>query len=188
MDKTQYLAQLGQLLKSLPPDEIKDALDYYDGYISDSGNEADTIAKLGAPREVAAQILVNYVTLQNNAEVPRGKGTGAKVIWATLMVLASSVALPLAVAAVLLIISLFVVILCIGISGVAAIFAGVVGFMTVPFVMFEHFGYTMYSAGMGFTGVGFGLILIEATRVLWRSGAGGLLKIMSGISGKVGKK
>ncbi len=187
MNKTEYLEKLGQRLKSLPPGEVRDALDYYDGYISDSGDENAAIAQLGAPDTVAAQILSNYVTWRNSEEMPRGKGLGVKSVWGIILVLLSPVALPLAAAAVVLALAVFVCIFMLGVSGGMSIVAGIVGLAAVPFVFFQHFGYTLALIGAGLLAIGLGLVLLETTKALWRAGVNGLVKISGSLNRKRGK-
>lgn len=59
MTRTEYLKSLEQLLASLPETERRDALDYYEEYFdaAGAGREAETIAELGTPEEVAQKIL-----------------------------------------------------------------------------------------------------------------------------------
>ena len=59
MTRTEFLAALEQLLASLPEDERKDALAYYEDYLDAAGpdNQAQAIAELGTPEEVARKIL-----------------------------------------------------------------------------------------------------------------------------------
>ena len=59
MTRTAFLAALEQLLAPLPEAERKDALSYYEEYLDAAGpeKEAQTIAELGTPEEVAHKIL-----------------------------------------------------------------------------------------------------------------------------------
>lgn len=59
MTKYEYLARLEQLLADLPPQQRRDALDYYAEYFDAAGNdhEAETAEKLGGPESVARDIL-----------------------------------------------------------------------------------------------------------------------------------
>lgn len=59
MTRTAFLAALEQLLAPLPEAERKDALSYYEDYLDAAGpeKEAQTIAELGSPEEVARKIL-----------------------------------------------------------------------------------------------------------------------------------
>ncbi len=58
MNREEFLKELERLLADIPEDERKDALDYYYDYLdSDSGeDEADKIAALGTPEELAGKI------------------------------------------------------------------------------------------------------------------------------------
>ena len=59
MTRTAFLAALEQLLAPLPEAERKDALSYYEDYLDAAGpeNEAQAMAELGTPEEVAHKIL-----------------------------------------------------------------------------------------------------------------------------------
>lgn len=61
MTRTDYMKSLERLLAALSETERRDALDYYEEYFNDAGadHEADTIAELGSPEEVAQKILEN---------------------------------------------------------------------------------------------------------------------------------
>lgn len=59
MTKTEFMALLSEQLAALPDVERKDALEYYEEYFDAAGpdREAQTIAELGSPEEVARKIL-----------------------------------------------------------------------------------------------------------------------------------
>ena len=59
MTRTAFLVALEQLLAPLPETERKDALSYYEDYLDAAGpeKEAQAIAELGSPEEVARKIL-----------------------------------------------------------------------------------------------------------------------------------
>ena len=59
MTRHEFLAALEQCLSSLPAEERRDALRYYEDYLDAAGpeNEARAIAELGTPEEVARTIL-----------------------------------------------------------------------------------------------------------------------------------
>lgn len=62
MNRSEYMAALRRALSVLPEEERASALRYYEEYFDDAGpeNEAKVIADLGAPEQVAAQILADY--------------------------------------------------------------------------------------------------------------------------------
>lgn len=59
MTKYEYIAKLEKLLADMPPQERRDALEYYAEYFDAAGpdHEAETAEKLGDPETVASQIL-----------------------------------------------------------------------------------------------------------------------------------
>ena len=59
MTKYEYLAKLEQLLSSLPEQERRDAMNYYEEYFVSAGpeKEAEAIRELGTPEEAARKIL-----------------------------------------------------------------------------------------------------------------------------------
>lgn len=69
MTRYEFLAALEQCLSSLPAEERKDALRYYEDYLDAAGpeNEARAIAELGTPEEVARKILDEQTPADNSA-------------------------------------------------------------------------------------------------------------------------
>ena len=69
MTRTAFLAALEQLLAPLPEAERKDALSYYEDYLDAAGpeKEAQAIAELGTPEEVAHKILEEQAPVDSSA-------------------------------------------------------------------------------------------------------------------------
>ncbi|MCL2665541.1 MAG: DUF1700 domain-containing protein [Defluviitaleaceae bacterium] len=184
MTKEKYLDQLKQRLHGLPDTEINDALDYYDGYISDAeGGEEEAVAALGSPGEAAAHILANYVTSGRRS---KSKAKNLKAVWSVILaVFAIPVGLPVAAAvavvAVALLISLFAVIISFWAGGAAAVFAGVVYALMSVVVMTKDAAYALLIAGMGFAGAGIGILMFLAANAMFGRG----LKVISKFVGKV---
>lgn len=59
MNRERFMKELEQLLKSLPEDERREAVQFYNDYFDDAGpdNEARVIKELGSPSQVARTIL-----------------------------------------------------------------------------------------------------------------------------------
>ena len=72
MTRTAFLAALEQLLAPLPEAERKDALSYYEDYLDAAGpeKEAQAIAELGTPEEVAHKILEEQAPADPSAGIP----------------------------------------------------------------------------------------------------------------------
>ncbi len=67
MNREEFLSQLERLLYDIPAQEREEALEYYNGYFDDAGEEkeAEVIQELGSPGKVAAIIKAD---LSENAE------------------------------------------------------------------------------------------------------------------------
>lgn len=184
MTKSDYLEQLSHKLRVLPESERRDAVEYYDGYISDADDEAAAISSLGTPGEVAANILANYVT-GNTAENSPTEVTlsgppaktpwyaGIKTTWVVILALfAVPIGVPLAIAvaavAFALVITLGSLILAFAFTGVAFVIAGIFGFLTLPFIVFQDFGFAILSAGSWLLLLGFGILFIRLTALCMR--------------------
>jgi len=63
LTKAEFLSQLESRLTALPANERKNALDYYDSYLSNAEDPdalSQKIANLGTPGDVAAEIFASY--------------------------------------------------------------------------------------------------------------------------------
>lgn len=63
MTKEEYLLQLGKYLKHLPKEDYASAIEYFEEYFSESGDEnvSAVIQELGSPKEAATELLKNLV-------------------------------------------------------------------------------------------------------------------------------
>ena len=161
MTKHEFLSQLSHKLRALPESEKRDALEYYDGYISDADNEAAAIAELGRPGEVAAIILSNYVS--RPADRRPGK-TGIRTAYlAILAVFALPVGVPLAAAAFSIIVALAAVVFSVVVTGVALLAAGIAVLITSPFAMMYDFWLGMFIGGLGLVSLGIGILIFKGS-------------------------
>lgn len=163
MDKIDFLYELQQKLQGLPEDDISRSMDYYNEMIDDRMEEGMTeqeaVADLGNTDDIAEQILL---------ETPLAKLVKAKVkprrtlrAWEiVLLILGSPIWLSLIVAAVAVVVSVYVSlwagVIALHASGIAigatAVAAGVVGivcvlFGQIPFGMFM-LGASLVCAGL----------------------------------------
>ena len=172
--KTAYLAELQNKLKGMPDSEIIAATAYYDEYLTDAGpaNEAAAIAELGSPAEVAAGIMGDYVYADTTGESASTR-KGLNAIWIVVIgILASPIALPLAIALIAVIFSLLIsvlsVILSLFVAAGALLFAGV-AYLAVGFItLFTSFATGITTMGIGLmaiaVGAALGIGLIWATK------------------------
>ncbi|MCL2364405.1 MAG: DUF1700 domain-containing protein [Defluviitaleaceae bacterium] len=187
MTKSDFLAQLAHKLRVLPEAERRDALDYYEGYISDADSEEAALAQLGTPGEVAAMILAEYMakdpvpqatagpyptTAGHYYPPPRRSGMrNALVIIAALFAvpIGLPIAIGVAMAAFGLFISLVMVVFSLGLGGAIGIIGGIISLITVPFVLFSDSGFALMQAGMGLAAIGMGILMLGAA---WKAASG----------------
>ncbi|MCL2361299.1 MAG: DUF4097 family beta strand repeat-containing protein [Defluviitaleaceae bacterium] len=175
MTKNEFLSELSHKLRALPESEQRDALEYYEGYISDAHDEADAIAKLGSPGEVVATILSNYVSQRPNTYEPAGSHSprerrgGLKTAHiALLAIFAVPVGIPLAATAFGLIVGLFAIIFSVVVTGIALLIAGVMTLISAPAAFFNDFWFGVFSAGIGFAALGLGILFFKGSVMLLR--------------------
>jgi uncharacterized membrane protein len=175
MTKAEYLSQLEQKLRGLPQNEINDALEYYDGYLSDAQEfDQGAVDNLGSPAEAAAQILADYV-VKNPRPVSRKNGIGT--MWSILFaVWAMPIGLPIAIAVVAVAFALLIVMLTLivsfGAAGAALIAASIVYLLTVPFIAASHFASALLFMGMALFAAGVGIWFLKAASVISNVGFG----------------
>ncbi|MCL2839974.1 MAG: DUF1700 domain-containing protein [Defluviitaleaceae bacterium] len=179
MTKIEFLTQLENRLKVLPVNERQDALDYYEGYISDAENETAAIAQLGTPGEVAANILANYVSKTPSHGYSRtvrkeGAGGAKTAVMVILALFAIPIGLPLAIALAAVAFSLFIallsVVFAVGVTGVALVVSGIIAIVTFPIFLVQDFSSALVVGGTGLIGLGLGIWFIRLTTTLTRWG------------------
>jgi len=185
MNRHEFISELKGKLRKLPYDEITEAIDYYEGYFDDAGeeNEQATLEELGSPSAIAAQIIANFAVKEASAEKPRNKSWQST--WLVILALfASPIALPLILAAgavaLALIISLSAVLLSFIASGVAIVVAGLASVIAGILVIAQSFPTTLLCLGVGLLLLGVGAAIAMATTLLSKKCYGWLTKRIGG--------
>ncbi len=119
MTKKQFCDELRRALRGLSDEEIQSSLDYYEEIIDDrieSGmSEEEAVAALGAPEDIAREIMLDMPLPKIIKTKYRQKST-----WRTweiiLLILGSPVWLPLLLTAAILVITVYIVIWSVAIS------------------------------------------------------------------------
>ncbi len=77
MNKEAFIRRLRELLAGIPEQEAAEAIQYYEDYFADAGeeNEAKVIEELGSPEKVAANIRADLGYPGVSTEAPEGGGT-----------------------------------------------------------------------------------------------------------------
>ncbi|MDR2036058.1 MAG: DUF1700 domain-containing protein [Coriobacteriales bacterium] len=123
MTAAEYLYELRKRLSNLPPQEIQQAMSYYEEYFTEAGpeGEAELINRLGTPAQVASTIISEYAIkdMSGQAET-KSRGSGFKTMWIVIIaVLASPVAIPIAIALIATVFSLLVGLFSFPVEGIA---------------------------------------------------------------------
>jgi len=185
MNRHEFINELKKKLRNLPYDEIKEAIDYYEGYFDDAGveNEQAVLTELGAPSAVASQIIASFAIKEADAE-GSGKKSWRSSWFVILALFASPVAVPLLIAvgvvAIALIISFSAVILSFFVTGVALIAGGLVSTVTGFLVIFQSVPTTFLYLGIGLMLLGIGTAITIATVALSGKCFGWLTKFVGG--------
>lgn len=160
MNKKRFLQELERQLKHLPQEDKLDALEYYTEYLEEMNleDDADVVAILGTPKEVARDIIGNCTERHLEKHKERaGVKSSATLLWMIILgICASPIAIPMLVISlfvmVILIVSGIVLVGALLFAGVAVVLAGLVAFI-VAFVAIGFFNKLQC--------IGFGLICIS---------------------------
>ncbi|MBC8535260.1 DUF1700 domain-containing protein [Feifania hominis] len=113
MTRAEYFIALERELRALPEEEQRSALLYYAEYFDDAGpeREQEVMAELGAPEQVAAQIMTDFA-VKSAAEAPAPPvKKGLSTVWMVILaIFAAPIALPLALAGAIVVLALLLVV------------------------------------------------------------------------------
>ncbi|MDR0915975.1 MAG: DUF1700 domain-containing protein [Oscillospiraceae bacterium] len=169
MTANEYLSQLQHALRVLPEDEQRAALEYYEEYLSDAGD--DGVSSLGTPHDVAGRIIAEYAAKPDDES---GKKRSLRTAWIVIgAVFASPIALPIAIAiaavAFAVVISLVAVFVSLGVSAVALAASGVACIVVGLWVVLQSPAVTLFVVGGGMVALGIGLLLAKAVVITSRT-------------------
>lgn len=163
MNRNEYLAELKDGLKKLPPEEYHNAVCYYEEYFDDAGeeNEQSVVEELGPPQALAAQIIGNFAMKEPDPQTPRTK-KGISVVWmVVLAIFASPIALPLGLAAVVIVFAmllvLFSVIIAFGAAALGCVLGGLACLIMAFPLLMESAGTALFALGLGLVAISIGL-------------------------------
>lgn len=189
MNREEYLRQLQHYLKRLPKEDYDSAMEYFTEYFEEAGPEGEqsVIAELGTPKQAASELLSNLLNEQI-IQPQKQRSVGSVLMIVLLAICTAPIALPLAIAAVIILFALVLVIACmvvcvllLGVCGVLVggklILVGIASAGTsVP-------GMCILS-GLGLLGIGLGILLSLVLVVLCRLIGLGLLRLIHWIVGR----
>lgn len=157
MNKEEYLKILAHRLRRLPKEDYDTAMEYFEEYFAEAGpeHEQQAIQDLGTPEEAANTLIMNLAE-KNVKEPPKTVKGGFHAVWIGILgVCAAPIALPLALALVIVVFavvlsvlavlfSLFLCAVCLAAAGIIGVIGGAVllahtfadGIATIGFSIF----------------------------------------------------
>ncbi|GAA0076603.1 DUF1700 domain-containing protein [Clostridium sp. CTA-5] len=172
MNKEIFIQELRKKLKRLPQEEIENAIGYYIEYFEDAGidNEQDVLKELDDPSVIASQLLSEYAFKGNEITINKPKRSIYSIWFIILAILAAPVALPLAFAVIMILISMVIVAgsitFAFAVSTIAIIFTGFVTIFAGFAVITQGFSTAIMFIGIGLALIGVGLLISVLISIL----------------------
>lgn len=165
MNKIEYMRDLRKYLRHLPKEDFEKAIDYFEEYFADAGveKEMQVIEDLGSP-EFAAKQIITDIAIKNTTEPAKDMRNGLHNVWiGILAVCAAPIALPLALAFVIVIAALifcvFIIIACFILVGILLVLISPVCIIAAFSIMSVSIPAFITCIGMGLTSAGLGCLL-----------------------------
>lgn len=172
MNRTDFIELLKRRLRKLPQDERNEAIGYYEQYFDDAGpeNEQTVLSELGSPWVVASEVIANFA-VKDESDSGKSAKNGFATVWMVILaVFASPIALPIALAVVLIafavILIIFSLILALGASGFAVAVYGIGCVIVGMSLISVSFVTTVFFIGLGLFSFGLGTALLTAAVLL----------------------
>jgi len=164
MTKHEYLEQLRKELRRLPKEEVERAVNYYEEYFDEAGEEnfESTAEELGPPASIAPQILKDAAILSIK-EPAKSVKSSAQAVWMVILaIFAAPIGLPIGFALVVTIgalaVAVLAVIAAVVLAFVVMIASGVVTIATSLVFVFTNGVEGIMPLGAGMAAMGTGII------------------------------
>lgn len=193
MSKEEYLKQLKEKLKRLPKEDFEHAVEYFEEYFADAGeeNEAKAIEDLGSPQEAAEQI-IHEIALDYSKEPVKNVRRGLNGLWVILLALfAAPIALPLVFTGIVLVITavavVWILLLTLLLMGACAVITGPLTVIAGFTVLTKSIPVFMTCLGIGLMATGIGAALTYGMYLLCRAFLVWTLRRLAGMLRKGGR-
>ncbi len=189
MTKTEYMEQLQKKLKKLPKEDYLKAIEYYEEYFAEAGedNEAHAIEDLGSPQEAADNIIREFA-IDNVQDDTRKKDVrkGLRGVWIVILaIFASPIALPLIITIAALLFSAIVVVFALlfafSITGIALLLTSVLSLIGAISMLIRDLPAALICFGISLCSLGIGALMVYGS--YWV-----LKRFLNGIIVAFGKK
>ena len=185
MNRIEFIGELKKRLRKLPYDEIKEAVDYYEEYFNEAGeeNEQAVLTELGTPAALAAQIIAEFAIKDAGTEKSVKKSW--RSAWLVVLALfALPIAVPLAVAVgavvLALVISISAVFISLFASGIGLIAVSLLYIVAGILLIVQSPATTVLMLGLGLFSLGTGMAIFFGSAALSKKFFGWLAKQVSG--------
>ncbi|WP_042145486.1 DUF1700 domain-containing protein [Paucisalibacillus sp. EB02] len=191
MSKDEYLKKLRSKIKKLPREDVNEAIDYYQEYFAEAGEEdiESVIARLGSPSFVASQILADYAVKDITTKTSTAKKNISAIWFIILAIFASPIALPLLI---IVITVVFILILVCGVSiltflifivglPISGLYSIISGFA----VIVQHWQTSLFFIGIGLIALGIGVVLISPFVNFSKKASLGLVNLLKKLFDKI---
>lgn len=197
MTRQEYIAQLTAQLYDLPAEEREAAVEYWDGYIADAGeeNEEQVLRELGSPQQLADNIKLETESAGGEAaahrqHTPAGYGEAGRVgglprkklsggmlaaliitfpFWITALAVVGSLLFASAAVVAALAVALCAAAVGLFIGGVCGVGLSIVTLATAPLEGLLGFGAALVCLGLGFCFLAGGVeFCAKGIPVFWR--------------------
>lgn len=126
MTQTEFMTQLANRLIDIPLEERRAALDFYNNYFQDARDDgksdADILASLESPAQLAARIRAEFAFAQARRDPANPKNTG-RVLAAVFGILSLPITIPAAIVVLSLGVTLAAVVLAFVVTAIAVVLA-----------------------------------------------------------------
>lgn len=168
MTKNEYMKTLSHNLRRLPKEDFDRALEYFEEYFAEAGeeNEEQAIQDLGSPEE-AAKELITTLAAKNVTEPPTTVKRGISAVRVGILgICAAPIALPLIamllLLALMLVLVIFMCVLCVFLFAVSLLASGIIATGGGLALIFSSFANGLATVGVGLVFIGIGLIAAHA--------------------------
>lgn len=166
MNKIEFLNSIGDCLESLEKKERDKFVAYYEEMIEDykehGYREEEAINKIGSPQSIAEGILAEQDTI-----VIKASSTGSRIINTVLLVLGFPLWGSLLFAAIMCILSIYIIIWCVpfttGVGTIAMFTASLVSIIGSPFMIADTISVGIVQFGVGIIALGISILLAIVT-------------------------
>lgn len=190
MSKEEYLKKLRSKIKKLPQEEIEAAIDYYQEYFEEAGEDSAeaVIKRLGSPSYVGSQILADYAVKDIENEKKTAKKSASSIWFIIMAIFAAPIGLPLLFAVFILICSLVIVctvtiltlFIFIAVLPLSGLFSIIAGFG----VLMQHWQTSLLFIGLGLAVIGISMLLFRPVMVLSKKISDGAVKLLKKVFDK----